>query len=819
MKILIDLQSCQSPSRLRGIGRYSIDLVSEMISICPNDIEIHLLLNIAHENTIIDLRSIFENKIDMNNIHVWDGGFQTSALEGKESLIKPAELVREFFIKSINPDFFLITSLFEGIGDPSLTSVPNISGSVGVILYDLIPFLNKESYLENPLINAWYLDKIESLKNDVDYIFSISESAKVEAIQYLGISESKIINISSAVSSQFYLDDSCVFKKPDFINGKEKFLLYTANLDPRKNLDGLFKAYSLLKSDVKKCLKLVIVSFVDSTSKAEMISLAKKMGVSEKSLIITGFISDQDLIYLYKTCYLFVFPSLHEGFGLPCLEAMACNAAVIGSNTTSIPEVIGMKEALFSPTDPEEIANLIVKAFEDVGYYKRLKENAKKQKNKFSWERSANILFNTLSNLESEVNLDQTLFEADKVFFEKMKGLLFDLKDSDLKKISQSVESIYGNKMPSLYIDITAIAEFDAKTGIQRVVYSIINNIPEKFYNYNIKFVVLTGIGWYEYADLFQEKIFGKSSCHGVIYPLKGDIFIGLDLIADKSETAKKMYIEWRSRGVKIAIVVYDLLPILHPEFFHDGIRKVFPNWFEMVVECSDLILCISKSVADDVNNLKINVAKRKLLQSVGFFHLGADFDNNMSGVSSAFEDVDLSKTFLMVGTIEPRKGYLQALRAFELLLEEKNDYNLIIVGKAGWNSDELIKRLEEFNLSSNNIRWLNSVSDDELSYLYNNSCVLIASSYGEGFGLPLIEAAHHALPIIARDLPVFREVASNAVFYFDKDSSDMELMKKYLEWICLYEGKMEPCSSNIKFLTWKKSSETFLFSISEYLM
>ena len=110
MKILIDLQSCQSPSRLRGIGRYSIDLVSEMISICPNDIEIHLLLNIAHENTIIDLRSIFENKIDMNNIHVWDGGFQTSALEGKESLIKPAELVREFFIKSINPDFFLITS-------------------------------------------------------------------------------------------------------------------------------------------------------------------------------------------------------------------------------------------------------------------------------------------------------------------------------------------------------------------------------------------------------------------------------------------------------------------------------------------------------------------------------------------------------------------------------------------------------------------------------------------------------------------------------------------------------------------------------------
>ena len=142
-------------------------------------------------------------------------------------------------------------------------------------------------------------------------------------------------------------------------------MLYTANLDPRKNLDGLFKAYSLLKSDVKKCLKLVIVSFVDSTSKAEMISLAKKMGVSE---------------------------------------------------------------------------------------------------------RSANILFNTLSNLESEVNLDQTLFEADKVFFEKMKGLLFDLKDSDLKKISQSVESIYGNKMPSLYIDITAIAEFDAKTGIQRVV-------------------------------------------------------------------------------------------------------------------------------------------------------------------------------------------------------------------------------------------------------------------------------------------------------------------------------------------------------------
>ena len=102
---------------------------------------------------------------------------------------------------------------------------------------------------------------------------------------------------------------------------------------------------------------------------------------------------------------------------------------------------------------------------------------------------------------------------------------------------------------------------------------------------------------------------------------------------------------------------------------------------------------------------------------------------------------------------------------------------------------------------------WVESASDEFLELIYVNSSCLIAPSYGEGFGLPLIEAAQHHLPIIARNLPVFNEVAKDNAFYFDGFNA-ADLAQAIDDWLDLYEKKQHPTSSNLQWQNWHGSTQ-----------
>lgn len=115
------------------------------------------------------------------------------------------------------------------------------------------------------------------------------------------------------------------------------------------------------------------------------------------------------------------------------------------------------------------------------------------------------------------------------------------------------------------------------------------------------------------------------------------------------------------------------------------------------------------------------------------------------------------SPSFLMVGTIEPRKGHAQTIAAFDELWSRGFDINLVIVGKQGWMVETLSERLRTHPEFGQRLFWLEGISDEYLEKLYVASACLIAASEGEGFGLPLIEAAQHKLPIIARFAGVSR--------------------------------------------------------------
>jgi glycosyltransferase involved in cell wall biosynthesis len=126
-----------------------------------------------------------------------------------------------------------------------------------------------------------------------------------------------------------------------------------------------------------------------------------------------------------------------------------------------------------------------------------------------------------------------------------------------------------------------------------------------------------------------------------------------------------------------------------------------------------------------------------------------------------------------MVGTVEPRKGYEQAVSAFKTLWrDELNAPQLLVIGRGGWKTHRLQQNLRQLSERDDRFRWIECASDEFLENVYERVTGLLVASEGEGFGLPIVEALAHGRPVLARDLPVFRELQGPGVCYFDGGSS-----------------------------------------------
>lgn len=168
---------------------------------------------------------------------------------------------------------------------------------------------------------------------------------------------------------------------------------------------------------------------------------------------------------------------------------------------------------------------------------------------------------------------------------------------------------------------------------------------------------------------------------------------------------------------------------------------------------------------------------------------------------------LDQRPTFLCVSTIEPRKRQDQILDAIEQLWCQNTDINLVFVGQQGWKTELLAKRLRTHPKVGRRLFWLQGISDEYLEKVYAASSCLVAASLNEGFGLSLIEAAYHDLPIIARDIPIFREVAGNHAYYFHGESPS-DLANAINAWLLLYKVRRHPESKGMPWLTWERSAE-----------
>lgn len=835
MRIVIDMQGAQTESRFRGIGRYTLAFAQAIVR-NRGEHEIILALSGLFPDTIEPIRAAFDGLLPQENIRVWHApGPVREQHPGNDSRRDTAELLREAFLASLQPDVVHISSLFEGFVDDAVTSVGRFDTNtpVSVILYDLIPLLNSDQYLKpNPGYERYYRRKVEYLKQASLHL-AISDFSRREAISALGIAEDQAIDIAAAIDRQFQavtVDATTARQIQQKFGITRPFVLYSGGADERKNLPRLIEAYAALPGALRQRHQLIFAGKMPEGGTARLQKHARSAGLKENELLFTAYVSDDELIQLYNLCVLYVFPSWHEGFGLPALEAMSCGAPVICANTSSLPEVIGLEEALFNPLDVSAIKEKMAQVLTDEAFRTRLREHGLQHAKTFSWDETARRAIRAWERLPTTKPSTSDYLPRSLTHSRLIDAVATKLGDPDEAALLNLSQTFALNESSGierqLLLDVSELCQNDAATGVQRVVRSylhwLLKSPPAGF---RVEPVYATRTEGYRYARRFTQRFLGLPETEAIDAPIRwqrGDCFFGLDIQHHVQLTHATFYRQLQQAGVVVKFLVYDLLPIQLADFFKDSDVKVWHEQLLTMIAATDGAVCISKATAEAFDAW---IAEHAVPRSPTFYtdwvHIGADIEGSQpsSGVPdeavSVLAALRQRPTFLCVSTIEPRKRQEQVLDAVEQLWKQGANINLVFVGKPGWKTEALTERLRTHPEQGDRLFWLAGISDEYLEQVYSASTCLIAASLNEGFGLSLIEAARHGIPIIARDIPVFREVAGQHAEYFSGETAS-DLAAALSAWLDKYHHSLHPSSVGMPWSTWQQSAEKLKTALVE---
>ncbi len=249
------------------------------------------------------------------------------------------------------------------------------------LIYHLFPAYHKR-------LNYWYLNAAMPLfVRRADQIITVSQSTKRDLMRVYGVPGEKISVIYEAASPDFRpATPEAVAGARAAYNLPDHYILAIGTIEPRKNLIRLVDALRLLRKK-DPSLSLVIVGsagwlYQDFFQHVEKLE-------EPRSVLLSGFVPDEDLPAVITGAHVCVLASLYEGFGLPILEAMACGTPVVCSNTSSLPELGGEAAAYFNPTDTQGMAAAIEAVLADAGLRQQMQSLGLQQAARFSWERAA----------------------------------------------------------------------------------------------------------------------------------------------------------------------------------------------------------------------------------------------------------------------------------------------------------------------------------------------------------------------------------------------------------------------------------------------
>lgn len=425
-----------------------------------------------------------------------------------------------------------------------------------------------------------------------------------------------------------------------------------------------------------------------------------------------------------------------------------------------------------------------------------------------------------------ELARSEGIFFTVKLIYKKI--CLFLEQKSSLASIRKKY-AVKENRKPCIYIDVSEISAVDWGTGIQRVtkcIFLAVLKNPQSKYDVVAVYGTEDSFGYKPARVIYsknedQISFDRKINSNKQIYFGPGDIFFGLDWSPHVVFFQRDYFDLLMRSGVKLYFLLHDLLPVRYPEFFPVGSKEKHLKWLYTISASHGVISVSASTQRVYMDWLNENNFKLKSDFNLGYSHNGSDFirrDMYLASPKTRRHSNDAPKeilNFLMVGTLEPRKGHEQIIDAFELLWAQGSNIKLVIIGKIGWNVENLVKRIEQHIEFKERLIYKNNVSDTDLDEMYRNSSCLIAASFDEGFGLPLIEAAQYGVPVFARDIPVFREVAGDAAFYF-KGADKLSVSKYLISWIELFKIGQVPVSSDMTWLSWDESASNMLHMLDK---
>jgi glycosyltransferase involved in cell wall biosynthesis len=390
VRCLFDLQCCQSQgSRNRGVGRYSEELFAA-VAAAPGQHDVWSALLASRPKPERILRAAKGKVLEIANY--------PATSSPPDYLGGDADAIRDVLcghrLASLRADVVHVSHVFEGLqGDVALPSLQTKSpGQVySATVYDLIPLRFPGHYFANSTFKRWYQHRLGWLRS-ADLLLAISDSTRTDLIDLLGLSPDRVLTIHGGYNAKFRaaeergVVDHALRRR---FGLRQNFLLYAAGDEFRKNIEGAIRGFAHLAPETRAQTTLAIVCAMSEASRDHCREVADLCGLTGADVVFTGYVSDEDLVALYQQCTCAVYPSLYEGLGLPIIEAMACGAPVIGSNTSSIAEVIQTPDALFDPSSTESIGEAIHRVLQSPGLRQDLSERGLARCQKFRWQGAA----------------------------------------------------------------------------------------------------------------------------------------------------------------------------------------------------------------------------------------------------------------------------------------------------------------------------------------------------------------------------------------------------------------------------------------------